>query len=301
MTLARGGRGRLARLTAARAVVAAACLSLAGVSSAAQAAPLRVAASLHRGAIPLVFVQAGAVRVYDPADGHIGTVATKAAGDVAVSPDAKQTAYIAGDGSLHVVGIGGKGDRRVAQGPLGSPRWRSQSELAATRSIGGTAVNVVAFAVATGRERAVARAVSSQVFSFRGRDLVSRPAPGCATSDLYLGTKQLAKTPLDSEFALDTNEDAGIVAVVRTQASSFQCAPASAPVPTALRVFDASGKSRVVVSLGKAPGNRPADAAFSPAGTELAYVTAKGDLAVRSFLTGKDRIVAHGSVSALDW
>lgn len=62
-----------------------------------------------------------------------------------------------------------------------------------------------------------------------------------------------------------------------------------------------SGASRTIVSLGKLPATRAADAAFSSTSTELAYITAKGDLAVRSFLTRQDRIVARGSVSAVDW
>jgi hypothetical protein len=254
----------------------------------------------HGGANPLVFVQAGSVKVYSPNDGHVITVAKGATGDVAVSPDGKVVAYIAGDGSLHTVGITGGGDRRIAKGPLGSPLWRTQTELGATRPAGGALVDAVAFTLPGGKERTIAKGVASQVFPF-GADLVAKPAPGCATNDLYLGGKALAKTPLDSEVPLDAGADVGIVAVVRTQVSSFQCAPASVPVPTALREFDASGRSRLVVSLGKIPANRPIDAAFSAVGSDLAYITAAGDLAVRSFLSQQDRILARGSVSALDW
>lgn len=285
-------RRRTLRLAASLAAATAAAATVAAVAP--------TSALAHGGANPLVFVQAGAVKVYSPEDGHILTVAKGATSDVAVSPDAQLVAYIATDGSLHTVGITGKGDRRIAKGPLGSPLWRTQSEIGATRAAGGASVDAVAFDASSGKERSIMKDVASQVFPF-GADLVAKPAPGCATNDLYLGGKALAKTPLDSELPLDTGADVGIVAVVRTQASSFQCAPASVPVPTALRVFDAGGRSRLIVSLGKIPANWPADAAFSAVGTDLAYITAAGDLAVRSFLSQKDRILARGSVSALDW
>lgn len=274
----------------------AAALLLAGI--AALAAPSAVQA--HGSANLIAYVQGGVVKAYDPEDGHVTVVARGARGDVAVSPDAKRIAWIAKDGSLHVVGADGKGDRRIATGPLASPLWRSAGELGATRPGRGPAVDAVAIAVADGKERTVAKGVASQVFPF-GADLVAKPAPGCATNDLYLGSKPLARTPLDSEVPLDTGADIGIVAVARTQTSSFQCAPDDVPVPTALRVFETTGKSRVVVRLGTIPANRTADAALSPAGTELAYVTPRGDLAVRAFLTRKDRIVARGGVSAVDW
>lgn len=296
MTAARG----LALAARSAAVVAAALASAVLLSAqAALAAPARTA---HGGADTLVFVQHGTLKAYDPADGHVETLAGSAGGDAAVSPDGKLVAYIAGDRSLHVVGADGKGDRRVAKGPLGSPLWRSLAELGATRPAKGTGtpVDAVRLPASGGKVSTVASGVQSQVFPF-GADLVARLAPGCATNDLFLGTKALVKTPLDSELPLDTAADLGILAVVRTQASSFQCAPASVPVPTALRVYDAGGSHRVVVSLGQLPANRPVDAAFSPEGTDLAYITAAGDLAVRSFLTRKDRILARGGVSALDW
>lgn len=285
---------------AARAAVcttaAAVTLLLAGIAALAGAP----AADAHGSANLIAFVQSGVLKAYDPEDGHITVVARGAAGDVAVSPDAKRIAWIARDGSLHVIGADGKGDRRIAKGPLRSPLWRSADELGAVRPALGLAVDAVAFTIKDGKERSIAKGVASQVFPF-GADLVAKPAPGCATNDLYLGGKQLAKTPLDSEVPLDTGADIGIVAVARTQKSSFQCAPDDVPVPTALRVFETTGKSRVVVRLGTIPANRPADAALSPAGTELAYVTPRGDLAVRAFLTRKDRIVARGGVSAVDW
>ena len=277
-------------LRAAAAVTAAAALTLSLVP----------AALAHSGAEPLVFVQAGTVRSLDLDDGHLATLAQGAGGDVALAPGGTRVAYIARDGSLHVVGIDGEDDRRVAKGPLGTPLWRSATEIGATRPAGASSVDAIAFDAASGKERVIARNVASQVFSFGG-DLVAKPAPGCATTDLYLYGKQLTKTPLASELPLDTETGLGILAVVRTQASSFQCAPASVPVPTALCVFESSGKSRPLVKLGTLPANRPADAAFRPAGTDFAYITAKGDLAVRSFLTRRDRIVARGPVTALDW
>lgn len=286
----------------ASAVAAAAALALV-LPALATAAPVAAGGhtrTAHGGADPLAFVQAGSLKLWSPDDGHIATIARNAGGDVAVSPDAKHVAWIASDGSLHVIGSDGKDDRRIARGPLGSPLWRSATQLGATRPAGGSSLDAIAFDVASGRETSIARNVESQVFPFGG-DLVAKPAPGCATDDLYLGTKQLTRTPLASELPLDTGADVGIVAVVRTQASSFQCAPKTVPVPTALRLFDASGKSRTLIKLGKLPATQPADAAFRVTGTELAYITAKGDLAVRSFLTQTDRIVARGAVSALDW
>jgi hypothetical protein len=282
---------RPAALAVAAVAAVLAVPALAGAASALRA---------HGGPDPLVFVQAGTVKVWSPDDGHIATIARNAGGDVAVSPDAKHVAWIARDGSLHVVGSDGKSDRRIARGPLGSPLWRSATQLGATRPAGGSSVDAVAFDIASGKETSIARNVESQVFPF-GAGVVAKPAPGCATDDLYLGKRQLTKTALDSEVPLDTGAAVGIVAVVRTQASSFQCAPKSVPVPTALRVFQASGAGRTIVSLGKIPATQAVDAAFRSSGTELAYITAKGDLAVRSFLTRKDRIVARGSVSALDW
>lgn len=261
---------------------------------------LAPAAAAHGDAEPLVFVQSGVVRSLDLADGHLGTLAKGAGGDVALSPDGERVAYIANDGSLRLVGSDGKGDRRLAAGPLGSPVWRSAAEIGVTRATGGILFDAIAVTVASGKQRTVAKDVASEVLPM-GADLVAKPAPGCATTDLYLGKKRLTKTPLQSELPLDADAELGIVAVVRTQASSFQCAPASVPVPTELRGFDATGKSRSLVKLGKLPANRPADAAFRPAGTDIAYITARGDLAVRSFLTRRDRIVARGSVTALDW
>ena len=131
-----------------------ACCVAATCAAAAAAAPARVA---HGGADPLAFVQAGALRVWSPDDGHIETLARGAAGDVSVAPDARHVAWI--------------------------------------------------------RCRARAAPSSASASSLR---------PGPPT-------------------------------------------PRSAP------------------------------------STELAYITAKGDLAVRSFLTRQDRIVARGSVSAVDW
>lgn len=301
MTAARGPGPVVRGATAATVALAASAL-LAAAALAAPAAPARSSAAAHNGADTLVFVQKGVLKAYDPADGHIETIARSAGGDAAVSPDGKLVAYIAGDRSLHVVGVDGKGDRRVAKGPLGSPLWRSPSELGATRPAtgSGTPVDAVKLAVSSGKETGVARGVQSQVFPF-GADLVARLAPGCTTNDLFLGMKALAKTPLISELPLDTAADLGILAVARTQASSFQCAPASVPVPTALRVYDAGGTHRLIVSLGRIPANQPVDGAFSPEGTDIAYVTAAGNLAVRSFLTRKDRILARGGVSALDW
>ena len=287
---AQGGR-RLAGIAA---------LAGTAVALAAASASASPRAAAHGGADVLAFVQQGALLVYDPADGHIEKLGRAAAGDVAVSPDGKRVAYIAGDRSLHVVGADGKGDALVAKGPLGSPLWRSATELGATRPAGGAAVDAVKVAVSGGKLSVVAAGVASQVTPF-GADLVARTAPGCATTDLFLGKKAVATTPLDAELLLDAAADLGILAVVRTQASSFQCAPASVPVPTALKVFDAGGTSRTVVRLGKLPANRPADGAFSPEGTDLAYITASGDLAVRSFLTRKDQILARGGVTALDW
>ena len=303
------GSGRAAAVAAL--ALAATALSLAPVASAAPAAPATAtaaapaapatsAAPAHGGAEPLVFVQAGEVRSLDLDDGHSATLASSAGGDVALAPDGKQVAYVAKDGSLHVVGIDGKGDRRVARGPLGSPLWRSSSEIGVTRPAAGNLFDAVVVTIGSGKERTVAKDVASEVFPL-GADLVAKPAPGCATTDLYLGKQQLTKTPLQSELPLAADADLGIIAVVRTQASSFQCAPASVPVPTELRAFDVTGRSRSLVSLGKLPANRPADAAFRPAGTDFAYITAKGDLAVRSFLTQRDRIVARGPVTAVDW
>lgn len=282
-----------------RAAVHGAALATAATAAAALALSLAPAAAAHGDAEPLVFVQSGVVRSLDLADGHLGTLAKSAGGDVALSPDGKRVAYIAKDGSLRLAGSDGKGDRRLAAGPLGSPVWRSATEVGVTRATGGILFDAIAVTVASGKQRTVAKDVASEVLPM-GADLVARRAPGCAT-DLYLGKKRLTKTPLQSELPLDADAELGIIAVVRTQASSFQCAPASVPVPTELRGFDASGKSRSLVKLGKLPANRPADAAFRPAGTDVAYITAKGDLAVRSFLTRRDRIVARGSVTALDW
>jgi len=287
-------------VASALAAAAALALVLPALATAAPAAASAPARAAHGGADPLVFVQAGSVKLWSPEDGHVATIARNAGGDVALSPDARHVAWIARDGSLHVVGSDGRGDRRIARGPLGSPLWRSLTQLGVTRPAGGSSLDAIAFDVASGQETSIARNVESQVFPFGG-DLVAKPAPGCATDDLYLGTKQLTKTPLDSELPLDTGADVGIVAVVRTQASSFQCAPKTVPVPTALRLFQASGAARTLVKLGKLPATQPADAAFRVTGTELAYITAKGDLAVRSFLTQQDRIVARGAVSALDW
>lgn len=282
---------------------AGALLPIAG-SVAALVAALVVAqgASAHGGADPLAFVQKGAAYAYDPADGHIERIARSAAGDVAVSPDATQVAYVAGDRSLHVVGITGTGDRRVARGPLGSPVWRSASELGATRpaASGGSSLDAVSVDLRSGRLKTLEQGVESTILPFAG-GVWARLAKGCATNDLVLGGTVLKATPLDSEVPLDAAADLGILAVVRTQQPSLRCAPASVPVPTALRVFDPTGSSRLVVQLGRIPATRPADGAFSPEGTELAYVTPAGDLAVRSFLTRKDRIVARGGVTALDW
>lgn len=288
---------RVRAAAAAALAVVATALSLA---PAVPAAPLAAAAQAHGDAEPLVFVQGGTVRRLDLDDRHVATLARNAGGDVALAPSGERVAYVAKDGSLHVVGIDGKGDRRVAKGPLGSPLWRSATEIGVIRPADGNLFDAVAVTIASGKERTIAKGVASEVFPL-GADLVAKPAPGCATTDLYLGKQQLTKTPLQSELPLDADAELGIVAVVRTQASSFQCAPATVPVPTQLRAFDVTGHSRSLVQLGKLPANRPADAAFRPAGTDLAYITAKGDLAVRSFLTQRDRIVARGPVTALDW
>ena len=291
------GGGSAAGAGLACSAVVAAAFAVALAATALSLAPVALA---HGGAEPLVFVQSGAVRSLDLADGHLVTLARDAGGDVALAPDGKRVAYIAKDGSLHVVGSDGKGDRRVAKGPLGSPLWRSATEIGVTHPAGGNLFDAVAVTVAAGKERAVANGVASEVYPL-GADLVAKPAPGCSTTDLYLGKKQLTKTPLQSELPLAADTVLGIIAVVRTQASSFQCAPASVPVPTELRAFDLTGNSRSLVKLGTLPASRPADAAFRPAGTDFAYITAKGDLAVRSFLTQRDRIVARGSVTAVDW
>lgn len=218
------------RLAAAFALVATA-LSLA---PAVLAAPLAPAAPAHGGAEPPVFVQAGTVRSLYLDDAHVVTLAKGAGGDVALAPDGKQVAYVAKDGSLHVVGIDGKGDRRAAKGPFGSPLWRSAAEIGVTRAAAGNLFDAVVVTVATGKERTIAKDVASQVFAL-GADLVAKPAPGCATTDLYVGKQQLTKTRLQSELPLDADADLGIVAVVRTQASSFQCAPARADAAARVR------------------------------------------------------------------
>jgi hypothetical protein len=221
-------------------------------------------------------VKGGALYVYDPDSGTTRRLARGVAGDVAVAPDAGSVAYVGAGGGIAIAGARGGPSHSVLRAGGRYPRWTGRGRLAYVR--GGA---LEERDIGRGRRTTLDRGpIVSPAFRVAGRTLASRGG------DLFLGPTRLTRTPRALELPLDYEADLGLLAlrVVKDSAE--------------LRAYQLGGRSRLLVRL---PRSGAADAAWSPHGTELAYIDARGNLRVRAFLTGKERILARGGITAVDW
>lgn len=221
----------------------------------------------------LAFARGARIFRYDPAAGTM-RVAARGAGavrELALAPDGARLAFADRTG-VSVVG----GDGRTVRVASGStfPRWIGQNELLVVR--GSLAQRELwGLDLRRGTRRVVARGFDGPAFLVAGVPLVSRDG------DVYLGARRLTSTTADPEVVLDWDADLGALV-------------ANLLVQPHLAVLQLGGGSHVAVR------GLVRDAAWSPDGTQVAYVTARGALRIRTLADGRERLVARG-VTALDW